>query len=83
MKSMSGWPIKIHELGVQSINDWVSLILNTRKNLKIPREENKISTLWGCFVRLVSTSIRCTKCQNFGIWHTKHQKTSHIRCSKC
>ena len=30
-----------------------------------------------------SISIRCVKCQIFGIWHTKHQKTILIRCSKC
>ena len=30
-----------------------------------------------------SILIRSAKCQIFGIWHTKHQKPSHMRCSKC
>ena len=30
-----------------------------------------------------SITIRCTKCQIFGIWHTKHQKQSIMRCVKC
>ena len=29
-----------------------------------------------------SITIRCAKCQIFGIWHTKHQKTLLMRCSK-
>ena len=27
--------------------------------------------------------IRCAKCQIFGIWHTKHQKQTLMRCAKC
>ena len=30
-----------------------------------------------------SILIRCAKCQIFGIWHTKHQKQSIMRCAKC
>ena len=30
-----------------------------------------------------SITIRCAKCQIFGISHTKHQKTSLMRCSEC
>ena len=30
-----------------------------------------------------SITIRCTKCQIFGIWHTKHKKQIIMRCVKC
>ena len=30
----------------------------------------------------ISISIRCVKCQIFGIWHTKHQYSCFMRCSK-
>ena len=29
-----------------------------------------------------SITIRCAKCQIFGVWHTKHQKILLMRCSK-
>ena len=32
---------------------------------------------------LLRRSIRSAKCQIFGIWHTKHQKQTIIKCIKC
>ena len=41
----------------------------------------KFIAFWPFHIK--SIPIKCAKCQIFGIWHTKHQKTPLMRCSKC
>ena len=60
------------------LNSKIILIFNPN-----PNAHHVIPGMFQVNVAYKSIPIRCVKCQIFGIWHAKYQKTTHIRCSKC